>query len=210
MHHSAQRADKNPSDLCRQVKQELNAIDHVIADAKRGAENQCQKFKSGHVQWCPRITTTINKILFWKSILKCETGGKVGLTILHSRAHKARVDYVLHKGEYPVKTLQEFISTAYKQFRHLKSDNTQRDTWIAQLISAHAAAWNQTKKTLWKQLQSTEQIQMTAQNVQNALHKPTLHKPLSVVTAPGPVQGLRQEMHQKVNMEKACLAKVGC
>jgi len=29
----------NPSDLCRQIKHELNAIDHVTTEAKQGAEN---------------------------------------------------------------------------------------------------------------------------------------------------------------------------
>jgi len=50
---------------------------------------------------------------------------------------------------------------------------------------------------------------VTATNVQHALHKTTVHKPLSVVTAPSLIHGSRQEMHQKVNLEEACLAETG-
>jgi len=51
-------------------------------EAKRGAENHCQKLKRGQVQWCPQVTAAINQILFWKSILKRELGGKAGLSVL--------------------------------------------------------------------------------------------------------------------------------
>jgi len=73
-------------------------------------------------------------------------GGKVGLTILCSRARKARLDYVPYSGKYSVETFSKLIPKAYKQFSWLKSNNTRHDTWIAQLISAQAMAWNQIKK----------------------------------------------------------------
>jgi len=73
---------QHPSDLQCCYRIELNAINNIIMEAKWGAENQCHKFKSGQVQWCPRVTMAINKILFWKSILKQDSGSKVGLSIL--------------------------------------------------------------------------------------------------------------------------------
>jgi len=42
--------------------------------------------------------------------------------------------------------VQEQISKAYKQFNQLKLDDNRRDTWIAQLISAQAAAWNKKRR----------------------------------------------------------------
>jgi len=36
-----------------------------------------------------------------------------------------------------------------------------------------------------------------------------VHKPLSVVMVPRLIQQSRQEMHQKVDLEKACLAEAG-
>jgi len=92
-------------------------------EAKRGAENHCQKLKNGQVQWCPQVTTAINKILFWKSILKRELGGKVGLSILRTRAKKAWIDIVPQQGEYPIEDLQVLISKAHKQFNQLKRDD---------------------------------------------------------------------------------------
>jgi len=52
---------------------------------------------------------------------------------------------VPYLGKYLIATLQQFISTAYKQFHQLKCDNNNQDTWIAQLISTQAVAWNHTK-----------------------------------------------------------------
>ena len=37
------------------TKKELNAIDHLLMEAKQGAENQCQNFKNGQVQWCLQV-----------------------------------------------------------------------------------------------------------------------------------------------------------
>jgi len=82
-------------------------------------------------------------------------------------------------------TIKVSISKAYKHFRHLKKDDTHRDTWIAQLIEAQAMAWSRSKKTLWKLLHSTERIRRTARNVRHALQKVVVHRPLSMVVAPG-------------------------
>jgi len=82
----------NLTDLRRSHRNELDDIDRQITEARRTAERQCRKLKCSKVQWCPQITTAINKILFWKSMLKWETGGKVGVSILFARAKKAKVD----------------------------------------------------------------------------------------------------------------------
>jgi len=117
-----------PGDLRCSHKQELNVIDHILTKAKQAAEKHCHKFKSGQVQWSPQVTGAINKILFWKSILKRETGGKVGLTILGTQAKKAHIDHVPYPGEIPLLTVQENISRAYKHFARLKKDDNRRDT----------------------------------------------------------------------------------
>jgi len=78
----------HPGDLWCSHKQELNVIDHIITEAKQAAEKHCCKFKSRQVQWSLQVTGAINKILFWKGILKCEIGGKVGLMVLGTWAKK--------------------------------------------------------------------------------------------------------------------------
>jgi len=85
-------------------------------------------------------------------MLKRETGGKVGLSILFASAKKAKVDYVPYPGELPLEVIKQAISKSYKAFRILKKDHHRRDTWISQLITAQAQAWNKTKKALWRQL----------------------------------------------------------
>jgi len=187
----------------------LNAIDNIITAAKRGAENHCCKLKCSQVQWCPQVTAAINKILFWKSILKRESGSKVGLSILKKQAKKAGIDQVLYPGTYPIPVVKTLISKAYKQFWHLKKDNTHCDSWIAQLIAAQASVWNQPKKTLWKQLRSMECIWQMAKNVRQALHKMQAHSPLALAEAPGCTPGTRQVYHRKAELEQACLEEAG-
>jgi len=87
-----------PLDLRCNLKRELNSINNIIMAAKRGAENQCCKLKCGQVQWCPQVTAIINKILFWKSILKWESGRKVGLSTLNKQAKKAGLDLIPYQG----------------------------------------------------------------------------------------------------------------
>jgi len=94
--------------------------------------------------------------------------------------------------------VKEFISKAYKHLRHLKQDDTRRDTWIAQLLDAQSQAWSQPKKTLWKQLHTTKRIQKTATKVRQALQTQRNHTPFLQVVAPGPEAGTHQEYHSKV------------
>jgi len=149
---------QKPTDVRRKHRNELNAINRQVCEAKHTAENQCRKMKCGAIQWCPQVTKAINKILFWKSVLKRESGGKVGLSILVTRAKKAGIDQVPFLGECALDQIQQNISKAYKQFQYLKRDNHRRDTWLSQVIAAQATAWNQTKKALWNQLRRTEKI----------------------------------------------------
>jgi len=97
------------------------------------------------VQWCPRVTTAINKILFWKSMLKCETDSVVGLSILHTRARKAGLKGIPYQGEHSITQMQEYISNAYKQFIQLKKEDNCHYTWLEELIEAQAEAWNHSK-----------------------------------------------------------------
>jgi len=181
----------------------------MITEAKRGAENHCRKLKCSQVQWCPQVMAAINCILFWKGILKWELGGKVGLSVLRKKAKKAGIDHVPHPGTVPLQELKALIARVYKKFRDLKKDDMRWDTWIAQLIQAQLEAWNCSKKTLWKQLRCTEQIQKTTNNVCWALHKLQTYSPLVMVEAPGNSCNMRQEYHQKVELEKACLKEDG-
>jgi len=200
---------QQPSDISCRYRMELNAIDQAVTEAKHITKNQCQKLKCGHIQWCPRITAAINKILFRKSLLKRERGGKVGLLILRMQAKKAGLPTVPHPGKYTQQTLKEHISWAYKQFQWLKKDDTRCDTWIVQLIVAQSEAWNQPKKTLWKQLRSTEQIQKMAQNVWCILNPMGTNQPLSMAVAPDKSTGKWQEHSKKTKLVLACLVEVG-
>jgi len=100
-----------------------------------------------------------------------------GLSILQTCSKKAGLTTVPHPGELSIQFLEDQIYQAHKHFCHLKKDDMQRDTWMAQLIVAQSAAWNHSKKALWKQLHSTEQIRKTAQIVQRILKPIGAHHP---------------------------------
>jgi len=54
-----------------------------------------------------------------------------------------------YPGELPLEVIKQAISKSYKAFRILKKDHHRHDTWISQLITAQAQAWNKMKKALW-------------------------------------------------------------
>jgi len=191
------------------AKNELNTLDRQVTKAKHITKSQCCKVRCGMVQWCLSVMAAINKILFWKSILKHELGGKVGLLILFTWAKKAGVNYVPFPDEYPRDLIQEQISKAYKHFKFLKQDDNHRDMWISQLIVAQADTWNWTRKALWTQLCSTKRIHCMANNVHHALNKLVTHRLLTMVIVPGLADNTCKEFHQKVELEQACLAEAG-
>ncbi len=108
---------QEPGDIRSRYWKELNAINQALTEAKKGMENQCHKLKCGQVQWYPRVTWSINKILFWKNILKWELGGKVGLSILQTRAHKAGFLEIPFQGEFEFQFLKQMISKVHKHFK---------------------------------------------------------------------------------------------
>jgi len=137
---------QNPADVRCRYRTELNAIDNTVTDAKHSAESKCRKLHCGHIQWCPRVTKAINTILFWKSIQKRDSGGKVGLSILRTRAKKANLEHVPYPGEYSTAETKSFITKAYHQLKRLKQDENRRNTWLSQLIDAQAKVWDRSKK----------------------------------------------------------------
>jgi len=101
-----------PHNQCK----ELNAIDQEITIACHAVEQQCQKFHSGHVPWCPLMTHAINCILYWKGVMKQQTGGYIGTTILWSQAKKAGLKHSIHQLNH----LQKEIKGTYKRFHCIK------------------------------------------------------------------------------------------
>jgi len=126
---------QHPADLQQCHTNKLSVIDQAVTKAKQAAENQCCQIKCGKVQWCPCIMATTSEILFWKSLLKCESGGKVGLSILHTCTQKAGLENIPYPGKYSLTQLKDLISKAYKHFWCLNQDDSHQDTWITKLIT---------------------------------------------------------------------------
>jgi len=52
-----------------------NALDQEIIAAKLKAEQLCRKIRVGKTPWTPELTQAIQRILYWKGILKWMQGG---------------------------------------------------------------------------------------------------------------------------------------
>jgi len=57
------------------------------------------------------------------------------------------------------------IQKAYKRYTNLKNDKNRRDTWLASLVEAQATAQQVSKKSIWNQIRSTEQIRNNARMI---------------------------------------------
>jgi len=76
------------------------------------------------------------------------------------------------------------------------------------LIDAQAQATNQKKNIMWKQIQSREHIQLTAQQVKFMLGKVTAHQPLAIMSKPTE-RDHRRECMTKQALECTCLTEAG-
>jgi len=76
------------------------------------------------------------------------------MSVLRTRAHKAGFEHSLEALQLPMETLQEKVAKAARQYRQLKKDPNQWDTWLGQIIEAQAQATGQKTKKLWQQVWS--------------------------------------------------------
>jgi len=124
----------------------LDMIDQEVTMAHQVAEQQCRKFRSGQVLWCPLVTQAINQILYWKGVMKWINGSYIGTTILCTWAKKTGLCHGMHQLQLLLVVIQTKIKSAYHRFHWLKEQVDHRETWIAQIIAAQAVATNCTKK----------------------------------------------------------------
>jgi len=194
--------------LTRPQQSQYELLDTQLVAAKIYAECHCQKLKMGNIQWCPEVTRSINRILFWKGILRRTTGRFIGSSVLRSRAKAGGIQWSQEYFTLPVQEVEEKIRWAYKAFKVVKQTPDRRSTWIAGVLAAQAATSNRSKTSLWKQHNAAERIRRTARTVQALLAEEAPRKALSVVICPGPA-GTRRECTEKQELEAACLAEAG-
>jgi len=77
-----------PGWLTQDQQYEYKAIDQAATMTRISAECQCWKLKMGKAPWSPDLTTAIYWVLFWKGVLLCTNGHRVGSSVLQSQAKK--------------------------------------------------------------------------------------------------------------------------
>jgi len=196
--------------LNRQQQWDYEEIDRLSSDAKQHAESTCHKLTVGRVQWCPQLTKAIARILYWKGIRKCHTGGHIGMQHLHCLAKKGGTLHSLEHLQLAITTIETHICQAYKQYAKLKKDTGRRDTWLKQLIAAQAQEQQTMTKAIWKKLHTTEKICNNAQMIKSALARLTTWRGLTHVIGPHPVDpNLCIKSKTKAELEAMCLLEAG-
>jgi len=159
-------------------QQAYEELDCTATTACLLAEKQCRKFKMGQVPWTPDLTRKIYRILYWKGVISCVLGHRVGTSVLRTRACKAGLDRFLSVRHFPMETLKNNAAKAIQQYWQLLKDPNRWDTWLGQMIEAQSQATRQKTKRLWQQIRSRKRIKLTAKQVKIALGKVTTHRPL--------------------------------
>jgi len=72
------------SHLTRAQKNQLKTIDTETTMAKIAAEKRWRKLMVGAVQWCPKVTQAIARILYWKGIKKQQGEAILEQNICHA------------------------------------------------------------------------------------------------------------------------------
>jgi len=69
-------------------KEEFKTIDRAATEYKWHAEKQCRKIRASAVPWCPQVSKTINRILYWKGLQNRLTGKRIGSSVIKRWAKK--------------------------------------------------------------------------------------------------------------------------
>jgi len=146
----------------RPQQRQFEALDTQLVAAKLQAERHCRKLRMGNIPWCPEVTRSINRILFWKGILRRVTGRVIGTSVLHSRAKAGGIPWSTDYFAMATPEVEDKIQRAHKAFKVVKHTPDHRSTWIAGVIAAQAQAHNRSKASIWKQHNASERIRRTA------------------------------------------------
>jgi len=195
--------------LSHSQQAEYERIDNIVVEAKHLAESKCRKIKAGNIPWCPHVTRSINKILYWKGIKKKIAGGHIGMSVLTTRTKKAGIQHDLNNIWLSPETIETHLVKAQSTFTCLKKDTKCHNTWLAGLINAQAELSGQSKKSLWKQLRATKNARNMAHAIKAALTDPNQTTSLSIVIGPDAQSGC-QTYSNKGELEQVCLDKAGC
>jgi len=136
----------------KEKQEQWELIDQHLTTTKIEAEKQCRKLHAGKVPWTPAVTQPIYKILYWKGIQKRLKGGKISGTVLWKWASQGVETFKNEHLQMTGEEASEKIKSAVQDYKQIKKQSDRRDIWVAQMITAQAAARNMMKIKLWKRL----------------------------------------------------------
>jgi len=98
--------------------------------AKLYTEAKCHKLTVGQVPWCPRITTAIMRILYWKGLKKRLLGRHIEAQHLQHLAKQGGIQHGTETLQLEEEQISAKVRQAYKLYQCLKNETGGRETWI--------------------------------------------------------------------------------
>jgi len=127
--------------LTTQQQQAFNKLDKAWTSIRQEAEARCHKIHAGKIPWTPVVTQAIQRVLYWKGILKQVSNGKTSTTVLKWRAKQGVTFSNLHF-HLPKPTIMKNIQGAYSDLKQVKEQSDWQDTWLGKMVQAQAEACN--------------------------------------------------------------------
>ena len=119
---------------------EFERIDSLRIRFMLRAEKKCRKFKTGGIEFSPKVQHQRDRINLWKNVLSKRNGGKLSLSLLTRLEKKVGVSNTL---SYSIPDIQTELSDAFSCYYALIKPNkgsNHRDEWFEDLAAAKAAA----------------------------------------------------------------------
>jgi len=124
-------------------------------------------------------------------------------TLFNTR--KAHIRHEAHGLGPPASVIQQRLAMAYANFKRLKVQNDQKDTWIRELIAVQAEARGCWRIQLRKKVRATEHIRKVTRMVKCILQPTEQRRGLAQVTETGDGRQVDMTHTTKLQVEQACL-----
>ena len=179
----AQRLQSSITGALTEAQQrEFERIDRSRIKFMLMAEKKCRKFKTGGIEFSPKVQHQRDRINLWKHVLSKKNGGKASLSLLTRLEKKVGVSNTL---SLPIIEVKKELSDAFAKYKSLiKPDKgaTHRDEWFEDLAAAKAAANKTSLASELLQQRQREKQRQAFRSIKWSLQTSELDTSISQVT----------------------------
>ena len=130
--------------LTKEQQKEYELLDKQRISCALEAERKCRKFKTGGVEYSPKMQHQRDRITLWRAVLSRKNGKRVHTRFITRLEKRINVSNSL---SYSIEQIREELTDAFQLYKDIKNngkDSSLRDEWYDQLAEANAQANNTT------------------------------------------------------------------